>query len=41
VLRRVELRPLMRRGEPERVRHITSVPALGALARVSPRAQKK
>jgi cytochrome P450 len=37
VLRRVELRPLMRRGEPERVRHITSVPALGALARVSPR----
>jgi cytochrome P450 len=34
VLRRVELRPLVRRGEPERVRHITSIPALGALARV-------
>jgi cytochrome P450 len=38
VLRRVQLRPLMRRGEPERVRHITSVPAFGALARVRPRA---
>ena len=38
VLRRVELRPVMRRGEPERVRHITSVPAFGALARVRPRA---
>jgi cytochrome P450 len=37
VLRRVELRPLMRRAEPERVRHITSIPALGALARVRPR----
>ena len=37
VLRRVELRPLTRRGEPERVRHITSVPAFGALARVRPR----
>ena len=37
VLRRVELRPLLRRGEPEKVRHITSVPALGALARVQPR----
>jgi cytochrome P450 family 135 len=34
VLRTVELRPLTRRGEPERVRHITSVPAFGALARV-------
>jgi cytochrome P450 len=38
VLRRVELRPVMRRGEPQRVRHITSVPALGALARVRRRA---
>ena len=38
VLRRVELRPLTRRGEPERVRHITSVPAFWALARVRPRA---
>jgi hypothetical protein len=34
VLRRVELRPVLRRGEPERVRHITSIPAFGALARV-------
>jgi hypothetical protein len=34
VLRRVELRPVIRRGEPERVRHITSIPALGTLARV-------
>jgi cytochrome P450 len=34
VLRRVRLRPLLRRGEPERVRHITSIPAFGALARV-------
>jgi len=34
VLRRVELRPVFRRGEPEAVRHITSVPAFGALARV-------
>ena len=34
VLRRVELEPVFRRGEPERVRHITSIPALGALARV-------
>jgi cytochrome P450 family 135 len=38
VLRRVELRPLLRRDEPERVRHITSIPAFGALARVRPRA---
>jgi cytochrome P450 len=37
VLRRVELRPVVRRGEPERVRHITSIPAFGALARVRPR----
>jgi cytochrome P450 len=37
ILRRVQLRPLTRRGEPERVRHITSVPAFGALARVRPR----
>jgi cytochrome P450 len=37
VLRRVELRPLMRHGEPRRVRHITIVPAFGALARVRPR----
>jgi hypothetical protein len=34
VLRSVELRALTRRGEPERVRHITSVPAFGAAARV-------
>jgi cytochrome P450 len=34
VLRTVELRALTRRGEPERVRHITSVPAFGAAARV-------
>jgi|tagenome__1003787_1003787.scaffolds.fasta_scaffold20972016_3 cytochrome P450 len=37
VLRRVELRPVVRRGEPERVRHITSIPAFGALARVRSR----
>jgi cytochrome P450 len=34
VLRTVELRALTRRGEPQRVRHITSVPAFGAAARV-------
>lgn len=37
VLRRVSLEPVFRRGEPERVRHITSIPALGALGRVRPR----
>ena len=34
VLRSVELQPVIRRGEPERVRHITSIPAFGTLARV-------
>ena len=38
VLRSVELRPVARRDEPQRVRHITSVPAFGALARVRRRA---
>jgi cytochrome P450 len=37
VLRRVELRPVFKRGEPERVNHITSVPFYGTLARVQKR----
>src|SRR3712207_9300253 len=31
VLRQVELRPVIRRGEPERGRHITRIPAFGTL----------
>jgi cytochrome P450 len=34
VLRRVELRPVLRRDEKERVRHVSSIPSMGALARV-------
>jgi cytochrome P450 len=37
ILRRVELRPVIKRGEPEKVRNVTSVPAWGALARVRQR----
>ncbi len=37
VLRRASLRPVTRRSEPMRVRHITLVPAFGALARIEPR----
>jgi cytochrome P450 len=36
ILRGVQLRPVLAPGEPERVRHITNVPAFGALARVRP-----
>ena len=37
VLRRVELRPVFKRSEPQRVNHITSVPAFGTLAKVKRR----